>query len=67
MSKDALTDLNVDYEASRMSFSYDFMSTNFHMNMEFDELSKPVKEMTIQELQDAAWQKLNKKFKSYLD
>ena len=50
MTKDALTDLNVDYEGSRISLSYDLMSTNFHMSMQFDELPKPIEKMKFQEI-----------------
>lgn len=67
MSKNVLTDMNVDYESDRINFSYDFMSTRFDLSMQFDEFPKPIEEMTFQELNDSAWQKLNKKLKSYLD
>ena len=67
MLKDALTDLHVDYEGSRMSFSYDAMSTTFQMSMQFDEFPKPIEKLKLKDIHDAAWKKLNKKLKCYLD
>ena len=67
MSKDVLTDLNVDYEGGRINLTYDFTSTRFDLSIQFDELDKPIEEMTLQEVSDSAWQKLNKKLKYHLD
>ena len=67
MAKNVLTDLNVNYDSGHISLSYDFMSTNFHMTMQFDELPKPIEKMKFQELRAFAWKKLKKKLKCYLD
>ena len=62
-----LTDLHVDYEGSRASFSYDAQSTTMHMTMQFDEFPKPIEKMKLKDIHDAAWQKLKKKLKCCLD
>ena len=49
------------------STSYDFTSTRFDLSMQFDELAKPIEEMTLQGVCGSAWQKLNKMLKYHLD
>lgn len=66
MQKD-VTSLSVDYQSEHINLDYGLRSINFNMSIQFDELPKPIEEMTFQELHDFSWQKLNKKLKCCLD
>ena len=67
MQKDAVTSLSVDYQPEHINLDHSLASINFNVSIQFDELPKPIEEMTFQELHDFSGQKLYKKLKCYLN